>query len=236
MHPRPTWLLVGLVLGAGAAFALGCATPSNSARYQFFSEPDREADPWYGKVEAWQGRARRDHIARVGSGEGSQAAQVARSGLLRNKMASFQSDEQRALARRINDFALVQARQHYRFDRESDWAGDHWPTVKELLETNGDDCDGLDLIAYQLLQEFGFPQQELYRAIVKRNRDGANHMVTLCFESRDNPWVLDATGAVSMKMRKFSDLPGWTPTVVFNENEQFSVAERPRGSFSLARD
>ncbi len=76
----------------------------------------------------------------------------------------------------------------------------------------------------------------VYRAIVRRDRDRANHMVTLWFEDADDPWVLDATGAMTMKMRRFSELPGWTPTKMFNELEQFRVVPQDGPSLRLARD
>jgi hypothetical protein len=37
-------------------------------------------------------------------------------------------------------------------------------------------------------------------------------MVTLWFEDQKDPWVLDATSAVTFEMRRFSQLEGWTPT------------------------
>ena len=103
-------------------------------------------------------------------------------------------------------------------------ADDHWPTVADLLETNGDDCDGLDLIAYQLLIEFGFDRRELYRAIVRSDKGTGNHMITLWFEggTRD-PWVFDATGAVTTEMVRFSQVFGWYPIKVFNEHTQYTV-------------
>ncbi len=78
------------------------------------------------------------------------------------------------------------------------------------------------------MREFGFPPDQLFRAIVRRDRDGANHMVTLWFEDRDDPWVIDATGAVTGSVRRFSDLPGWTPTKVFNEREQYTPKQLQR--------
>ena len=75
---------------------------------------------------------------------------------------------------------------------------------------------------HKLMREFGFPPDQLFRAIVRRDRDRANHMVTLWFEDRDDPWVIDAIGAVTSKVRRFSDLSGWTPTKVFNEREQYT--------------
>jgi hypothetical protein len=83
--------------------------------------------------------------------------------------------------------------------------------------------DGLDLITYELMLEFRFPPDEIYRAIVKRDADGVNHMVTLWFEDRGDPWILDGTGAAVRRMVRFSELGGWTPTKVFNEAEQVSV-------------
>ena len=85
------------------------------------------------------------------------------------------------------------------------------------------DCDGLDLIAYRLLLEFGFRRDRVYRAIVKRARDGGNHMVTLWFEDPEDPWILDATGAMTFRMRRFSEIEGWRPRKVFNETVQFAT-------------
>ena len=86
---------------------------------------------------------------------------------------------------------------------------------------NGDDCDGLDLIVYGLLLDFGFDPDRVYRTIVKRDRDRGNHMITLWFEDPHDPWVLDATGAMTFTMLRFSETEGWTPIKVFNERVQF---------------
>ena len=48
-------------------------------------------------------------------------------------------------------------------------------------------------------------------------------MVTLWFEDPHDPWVLDATGAMTFQMRRFSEIKGWTPRKVFNETEQYQV-------------
>ena len=70
---------------------------------------------------------------------------------------------------------------------------------------------------------------------MRRDRDGAFHMVTLWFEDGDDPWVLDATGAMTLSMRRFSDIPiGWTPLVMFNETDRFVVAERSAGRAPVA--
>jgi hypothetical protein len=215
-----------------AAIGLACASTSpNPTHYDFFAKaaPGNGKDPWYGKVEVWQKRAQEEGPLWVEAVEDPGF----RSGALREEIGAFKSDRRRELARAINSWAQVRARKYYRFDVDSKPANDHWPTIQELLERNGDDCDGLDLIAYQLLREFGFQSDEVYRVIVKRDRDGVNHMVTLWFESKDDPWILDATGAFTLKMRKFSETSGWTPTKMFNEAHQYQVVERKAGAYAL---
>jgi predicted transglutaminase-like cysteine proteinase len=218
----------------GAALALACASPPTvDPPFDFFSAARPDDDPWYGKVAEWQARARAETAATPAA---VRDTGIRRSALLGNKMGAFEAEQKRKLARRINAWAQVQARQHYRAERDADFDADHWPTFGELIERNGDDCDGLDLITYQLLREFGYPRDEVYRAVVRRDRDRANHMVTLWFEDGDDPWVLDATGAMTLKMRRFSELVGWTPTKMFNEVEQYRVIRSEPDSVRIARD
>lgn len=216
--------------------AFGCASsPSPGttglARFDFFSEANlghEDLDPWHPKVEEWQSRAQNEGTRLPSTDRSLRSAEF--SGQLLHSMSAFRDSERRELARRIFDWTQRTARRHYRFDPgDNDPVYDRWPTVGELLANNGDDCDGLDLIAYQLLREFGFPRDQLYRAIVRRNRDGANHMVTLWFEDPVDPWVIDATGAVTVNFRRASRLEGWTPTKLFNEVVQFNVIERAAG-------
>ncbi|HSJ98887.1 MAG TPA: hypothetical protein VLC53_17560 [Myxococcota bacterium] len=215
------------------AATLGCAsTPGGrgARHFEWFSEAGlgAEGDAWYPKVEEWQGRAQIEGTRLPGTERSLRSAEF--SGQLLHAMAAFRDSERRELAKDITDWTQRIARKHYKFDPgNNDPIYDRWPTVGELLANNGDDCDGLDLIAYQLLREFGYPREQLYRAIVRRNRDNANHMVTLWFEDPNDPWVLDATGAVSVEFRRVSELPGWTPTKLFNENRQFNVVEKAAG-------
>lgn len=212
-------------VGLAGCFALACASPTGSSPGQsgfaFFSQPRPQADPWFVKVRDWQHRERRDR-GETSFGDAETLRRKRHSGELRFKMGRWETTERLSIARRVADWAQGESRRHYRFDPPTDAASDPWPTTKELLETNGDDCDGLDLIAYELLRQFGFPPDQLYRAIVRRNRDGANHMVTLWFDEGDDPWVIDSLGAVSIKLRRFSELPGWTPTALFNERDQYT--------------
>ena len=207
--------------------ALSCASAPRSPRWDFFAPPG-EDDVWFLKVAEWQERAVREADAGIGATPAALSLRAARrSGELRAKMGSWRDGERRRLAQRIHAWTREEARRHYAWDPSKDPTYDHWPTLQELLETNGDDCDGLDLIAYQLLREFGFAEEELYRLIVQRQSDGANHMVTLWFEDPADPWVFDATGAMTLDLVRFSSLEGWTPTKMFNERAQYRVLERP---------
>ena len=229
---RPTRCLA-LTSACLLSFALACAsTPSGRGTQKFDllaeSGLGEHDDVWFHKVEEWQGRALSEGTRLPKTERGLRSAEF--SGLLQHSMAAYRDSERRELARRITEWSQRTARKHYRFDPGNNAPEyDRWPTVGELLGNNGDDCDGLDLIAYQLLREFGFPSDQLFRAIVRRNRDNANHMVTLWFEDPQDPWILDATGAVTLKFRRMSELEGWTPTKVFNERRQFTVIEKATG-------
>ncbi len=221
-----------------ALLALGCATGpgASQVRFHFFEQPVQAVDPWYAKVADWQARERHDRPYEAEAEAEAVSRAGPNTGLLRVKMSRWTTEQRHALASRITAWAQETSRRHYRFDPVTDVAGDPWPTTKGLMDRNGDDCDGLDLITYKLMRDFGFPQDQLFRAIVKRNRDGANHMVTLWFEDPHDPWVVDATGAVSLKVRRFSQLPGWTPTKVFDDSIQFTPVALEPGSESLARN
>jgi hypothetical protein len=225
------------------ALSLGCASgaakaPRNARHFDFFvaaTPNDDKADPWYPKVVEWQGRMQSEGKRLPPTDRSMRSSE--QSGRLLVAMSAFRSEERRDVAKRVTDWAQHLARRYYKWDPNAqDPNFDHWPTVGELLGNNGDDCDGLDLIAYQLLREFGFPQDSLFRAVVRRDRDKANHMVTLWFEDPKDPWVLDATGAVTFEMRLFSQLEGWTPTKVFNERNQFAPAEGSSRQTSAHRE
>jgi len=235
---------LGMILLAGAVACVsgtGCATsfPRIGKSFDFFA-PARSEDPFYPKVVEWQGRARGEttvglpETALPPNADDSSAYPL---GVLRLKFDAFLIRHKRDLAQEFTAWSQRQARLHFKPDPVTTLAGDHWPTLLEFFRTNGDDCDGLDLIAYGLMRDAGFRADETYRLIVRRETDGANHMVTLWFEDRNDPWVIDATGATTLEMRKFSDLPaGWLPRVMFNENDLYNVVERGPGGYELARD
>jgi len=231
-------LAIPLLTAWVLATPLGCASSGPSGRsakqFEWFTPAaPGDDDPWYPKVEEWQGRARAEGTRLPKTSRSLRSAEF--SGELLAAMSAYRDSERRELARRITDWTQRTARKHYKFDPgRDDPIYDRWPTVGELLANNGDDCDGLDLIAFQLLREFGFPPEQIYRAIVRRNRDNANHMVTLWFEDPADPWVLDATGAVTVQFRRASELPGWTPTKLFNLDQQFDVVEKGAGGRPVA--
>jgi hypothetical protein len=217
-------LLAG-VLGLG----LGCAGPVNLIpAYDYFVSP-RPDDPWSRKISRWQHRERTDrgedmlrapaHVAESGGGE---AALELPEGL-GDKYESFRALRRRTTAREIASWIQTQARDHY----VPDGPIDRWATFTETLRENGDDCDGLELLTYNLLRDLGFQSDEVFRAIVYRRNDGQHHMVTLWFEDRDDPWVIDPTGAMTEGMPRMSDVPGWVPLKVFGENQDYTV-ERDR--------
>ena len=216
----PVLLLLQGCVSDDARVGVGAEASRPGPAWAFF-EP-APADVWTRKIDDWQVRQRHDapiHDDR----EAIDRTLVSEYALLRDKSDAFQLRERRALASRIVAFSQAEARRHFNWDPETDLEDDPWPTSLELYAQNGDDCDGLDLIAYDLLRAFRFPEEELFRVVVRRDHDGANHMATLWFESRDDPWVLDATGAITRRMRRFSELPGWTPIRVFDEDEVFEV-------------
>jgi len=219
MQKRDSNPRIGLVLAALCVLAPACATPPHpQISYRFFvaAEP---GDVWYEKVRQWQEREIAGNPAELRRS----AVPDERSGLIREKFRAFADEERRELARRFVAWAQEQAMQHYRFDDRQDLEGDDWPTTKDLFERNGDDCDGIDLISYNLMLDLGFPEDRIYRAVIRRDYDGEFHMVTLWFEREDDPWVIDTTGAMTMRMRRISELPGWTPAVIFNATGHYTV-------------
>ena len=225
--------LTALICIAAASLS-ACTFPTPApkvSRFLFFSEPERD-DSWFDKIEDWQRRELSDApesaLASPGLPNGKPPARIRladrETTTLRRKYVVESAEERRHTAQRFMTWSQLMAREHYR--KDTDETADPWPTTAELLEQGGDDCDGLDLLAYSLLRDFGFERNELFRAIVRRDRDRANHMVTLWFEDREDPWVIDATGAISLGLKRMSELDGWTPTRVFNEYHQFTVVDR----------
>ena len=222
-------------LGVAAAFGLavcigwGCAGALiGPFAYQYFAEPPVD-DAWGHKIELWQAREQAEQRAPdsevstpvVASGADSGATSD-RPSDLRSKYSQFRQKSKRALARELADWIQKQAQQHY----IADGPIDHWATLEETFRTNGDDCDGLELLVYHLLRDLGFGEDEVFRAIVYRLRDSQHHMVTLWFEDPNDPWVIDPTGAMTSGMPRMSEVPGWAPLKVFSEDSNYNAEQQ----------
>ena len=221
--------VAGLIALAALVLA-GCVTlPTLEGRpaYHYFVVPT-PTDPWSPKIAGWQARERAQpdteqlRAPASVSGSGRRTEPSAPVPDLREKYFSWRAERKRGLARETAAWIQRQAKAHY----VADGPLDHWATLQETLETNGDDCDGLELLVYHFLRDLGFEENEVFRAIVYRPSDGQHHMVTLWFEDERDPWVIDPTGAMTGGMPRMSQVPEWVPIKVFSEDEEFTVEAR----------
>ena len=224
--------LLGLsALATALSLGAGCATPrlAASSGLRYFERPALD-DPWTPQIASWQARERAlpdvellrpaasvsNPPSAGGTGPGNPDTP---QGDLRAEYFAFRAERKRELALQVASWIQSTSKRHY----IPDGPVDHWATLSETLARNGDDCDGLELLTYHYLRDLGFREDEVYRAIVLRPSDKQHHMVTLWFERRDDPWVIDPTGAMTQGMPHLSDVPGWVPLKVFSETEEFTV-------------
>ncbi len=188
-----------------------------------FFVPAPSDNPWTQKIQNWQAR---HHLDPVRRGEEPRARSP-----LGDEYSQFSAELRRDIAVRTIQWVQENSRQHYRPDGERD----HWATLSEVIESGGDDCDGLDLLTFELLRKLGFGRNEIYRAIVVEDGTGQHHMVTLWFENGtlDDPFVLDPTGVVTDSMTRLSQIPSWEPIEIFDEQAHFRV-EHQALAISLA--
>lgn len=242
----PSSIALGFLLGLGLALGIGCASVIHiPVRYDYFSAPDA-TDAWSPKIAAWQRRERSEvdfelqTRAVAESATRSRVAAVTGSGFqsdsgageapdLRSKYLSYRAERRRELARKFAEWIQTQSEIHY----IADGPIDHWATLEETLRSNGDDCDGLELLTFNALRDLGLAENEVYRAVVYRSTDGQHHMVTLWFEDPQDPWVIDPTGAMTKGMPRMSQLPEWVPLKIFGEIEEFTARRAgPTGAAS----
>jgi hypothetical protein len=201
-----------LALAACLVAASGCAIAgSTPARIGWFEEP-APGDPWAGVIASWRERERTPAVAAP-----RPDTELARA------YASFQTEERRGLARRVLGFVQEQARWHF----VPDGPFDHWATLAETLERGGDDCDGLELLAYRFLLAFGFPREQVLRAVLRGPGGSPHHMVTLWFEDPGDPWVLDPTGIVTGEFVRMSSIRDWQPVRLFGDEVDYAVEIGP---------
>jgi hypothetical protein len=226
----------------GFSLLLGCAriplvevSPAGvSSPYVYFAAPASD-DPWAPKIARWQERERATAGAEllaaapptVASGPDTTVDAGAEG--LRTKYLRFHAERKRATARDLAAWIQEQSKVHF----IADGVIDRWATLESTLARDGDDCDGLELLSFYLLRELGFRGDEVYRAIVMRPSDGQHHMVTLWFEERADPWVIDPTGAMTSGMPRMSEIPDWVPIKLFSETENFTVRAATGAQSSL---
>jgi predicted transglutaminase-like cysteine proteinase len=236
-----TFALLILAFGLG----LGCAGTTGGGvamHYTWFTLPAPD-DAWSPKIAGWQRRERADShfVADVPGVAGGPALadespvsaeaetpSLAPQGDLRTKYSRFRAERKRQMAAEVASWIQSQAKAHY----VEDGPIDHWATLEETLRSDGDDCDGLELLTFHALRDLGFGENEVYRAVVFRPSDGQHHMVTLWFEDRNDPWVIDPTGAMTLGMPRMSDMPAWVPLKVFSDTVEYTV--RPGMSMGIA--
>jgi predicted transglutaminase-like cysteine proteinase len=224
-----------LALAAGLALALGssCAsTESPRGRYDYFERPPPH-DAWSAPIARWQARERRTRATPLGLQPVrapapdalppvEASANPAAPSPLRTRYSTFLAFQRRQLAHDVSSWIQAEAREWY----VEDGPLDVWPAFEETLDATGDDCDGLELLAYNALRQLGFPPEQLFRAILRDVRLDQHHMVTLWFELPDDPWVIDPTGTVTEQMRRMSEIVDWVPLKIFTETLEYSVGRR----------
>ena len=216
---------LGLVITIAALNLTSCASAPLFPALAFdFSVPAGSDDPWFEKVRGWQDRHRSDPLA--GGEVGSDASELAKD------WRAFEHKLRRRIAADTVSWVQRSSREHYR----PDGATDHWATLGEVIESGGDDCDGLDLLSFVLLRRLGWPESEIYRAIIVEEGTGQHHMVTLWFDQgpRSDPYVLDPTGVVTPQMVRLSQVPKWEPIELFDEARHFAVQATAPGALVAA--
>jgi hypothetical protein len=213
--------MLGLLVGALLLAVGGCRTPipQHDGDLSYFAPPAPD-DAWSRKIRGWQQRERVGPVGPAPVGTEPPRVDPAERGSLREKYDQFRVEQKRQIANDLAQWIQVQSRDHY----IADGAVDHWATFEETFRTNGEDCDGLELLTFHFLRNLGFDEDEVYRAIVVRPSDGQHHMVTLWFEDPNDPWVIDPTGAMTTGMPRMSQVPGWKPLKIFSETRDFTVA------------
>ncbi len=188
-----------------------------TTRLEFFAEAG-SGNPWNRKIENWQARHQSDAAVGVPQKVASGSPDLA------NAYAEFTAKLRRQIVEDAVRWVQHQSHRYYRSDGEYD----HWATLGEVMQSGGDDCDGLDLLTFVLLRRLGFEEHEIYRTIVVEKTTGQHHMVTLWFKDGDrrDPLVLDPTGVVARDVVALSAVPQWDPIELFDERQHFAVQMR----------
>jgi predicted transglutaminase-like cysteine proteinase len=240
----PTLLAACLLLGC-SHFSLGRAPEQPLALHQL--RPALPADPFAVRIANWQLRAGAEATAIADGERGPQELTVsvgepspqalapvdgesgpheladrAASQRLRLAATDFVREQREETVRSVARWIQEQAQEAFR----SDQGVDHWATLGQVYARNGDDCDGLAVLALHQLRSLGLADEALYLAVTHRPLDETHHMVLLWFpEQGDDPFVIDPTGAMTPELVRLSALPDWTALALFSEDEHWAVRE-----------
>jgi hypothetical protein len=197
--PRSRRLAVVVLICAATLSCTFTGTKHREA-YRFFVAPSA-GDPWSGKIRGWQARERAhgdtELLANAPasvSGAGEDAVANPGEEDLRAKYFAFRRAQKREMAEGIARWIQQEARGHYQPD-----------------------------LVFHFLRDLGFRDDEVFRAIVMRPSDGQHHMVTLWFDTPDDPFVIDPTGAMTSGMPRLSEVPGWVPLKLFTDEAEFTA-------------
>ena len=204
---------VGIAIAATALLSCAHAVEGLPAVSLNFFAPAPDDNPWQQKIQNWQARHHLDPIRR---GEGPR-----RDSELAAEYSHFAGEMRHWIAAETVAWVQEHSRRYYRPDGDRD----HWATLGEVIESGGDDCDGLDLLTFQTLRRLGFGESEIFRAILVERETGQHHMVTLWFENgqHGDPFVLDPTAVVTSGMVRLSAVPTWEAIELFDETAHFRV-------------
>jgi hypothetical protein len=199
------------------ALIVACAAtrPGPEPGFELFSVPD-PADSWTVRIHDWQ-EAQRFALA-------TDSNQLPPLSPLAEEYERFSRELRAQLVRDTVRWVQTYSGLYYR----ADLGPDVWPTLLEVNVNGADDCDGMDLLTFELLRRLGFGPGEIFRAVLRQPPSGVHHMVTLWFpEGRtSDPLVLDPTGDVTRAVVPLSRIEGWEPVAVFDEASQYRAEPR----------
>lgn len=220
-----------LMLGITGTLIYSCQvfTPTRVS-YNYFN---RTNDKWSGKIADWQRRANdngQDFLSYnlpTNSYIRSEKSDIDNSldprakylDFLENPSVNEKKDSE--LLGILSEWIQTQRKQHY----IPDGMFDHWATLEETLDSNGDDCDGLATLPYDFLLRHGFSQNEVYQGLIYIKSYREHHMVTFWFEEKNDPWVIDPTRVVTDRVKRMSEIKGIVPIKIFSKDEEYTVKE-----------
>ncbi len=212
---RKSWQVRSRTLGLGLLGVAACVSPTSRLARFDFSQPLAVQSVWRPRIALWQGEARLEAVL--------DAPRPSTTPLAAG-YADFTRELRLETVRRVVRWVQLNSGLYFAADGELE----HWPTLDEVLARGGDDCDGMELLTFELLRRMGFGPGELYRAVLVETQSDRHHMVTLWFpEGRGRePYVLDPNGEVSREVLPLSAIDRWEPVLIFDEAEQYAAERR----------